>query len=82
MASSDSVPLIVRLLTTPIGADEGALTCSDVNTLLDEFTDLQASGQDTDVYHPLVHRHLRVCSGCREEYEALLTMIAMDAGDS
>lgn len=81
MASKDPVPLIVRLLAIPIGRDEGALTCSDVFTLLDEFTELQAAGEDTHLYHPLVHRHLRVCTGCREEYEALLTMIAIDVGE-
>lgn len=81
MVSQDPVPLIVRLLALPVGAEEGALTCGEVDTLLDEFTEMQAGGEDTDIYHPLVHRHLRVCAGCREEYDALLAMIAVDAGD-
>jgi hypothetical protein len=81
MASQDPVPLIVRLLAMPVGVEEGALTCADVFVLLDEFTELKAAGEDTERYHPLVNRHLRVCSGCREEYEALLAMIALDAGE-
>ena len=81
-ATIDTVPLIVRILALPESSEESALGCGEVFALLDEFTDKQALGQDMGAYHPLVYRHLRVCPGCREEYEALLAMIAMDAGES
>ena len=66
----------------PVSAEEGALDCSEVFALLDEYTEMQAAGQDTVAYHPLVYRHLRVCPGCREEYQALLTMIVMDVAEN
>ena len=77
----DTPPLIVRILAMPVSAEEGALGCSEVFALLDEFTEMQAAGGDTVAYHPLIHRHLRVCPGCREEYQALLTMIVMDVAE-
>lgn len=76
----DTPPLIVRILTMLVSAENGALNCSEVFALLDEYTEMQAAGEDTVAYHPLVYRHLRACSECREEYEALLTMINMDVG--
>ena len=75
-------PVIVRILAMPSNTEEGALGCSEVFALLDEYTEMQAAGQDTVAYHPLVYRHLRVCPGCREEYEGLLSMIVMDVGDN
>ena len=78
----DTPPLIVRILAMPASTEEGALGCSEVFALLDEFTEMQAAGRDTVAYHPLVYRHLRVCPGCREEYEGLLTMIVMDVAEN
>ena len=78
----DTPPLIVRILAIPASTEEGALGCREVFALLDEFTEMQAAGRDTVAYHPLIHRHLRVCPGCREEYEGLLSMIVMDVGDN
>ena len=75
-------PVIVRILAMPSSTEEGALGCSEVFALLDEYTEMQAAGQDTVAYHPLVYRHLRVCPGCREEYEGLLTMIVMDVAEN
>jgi hypothetical protein len=81
-ATIDITPLIVRILAMPEDGAEGMLGCGEVFALLDEFTDRQAAGEDMGVYHPLVYRHLRVCPSCLEEYEALLTMIALDAGEN
>ena len=80
--TTNTPPLIVRILAMPASTEEGALGCSEVFALLDEFTEMQAAGGDTVAYHPLIHRHLRVCPGCREEYEGLLTMIVMDVAEN
>lgn len=80
--TTNTLPLIVRILAMPASTQEGALGCSEVFALLDEFTEMQATGGDTVAYHPLIHRHLRVCPGCREEYEGLLSMIVMDVGEN
>ncbi len=80
--TTNTPPLIVLILAMPASTEEGALGCSEVFALLDEFTEMQAAGRDTVAYHPLIHRHLRVCPDCREEYEGLLSMIVMDLGDN
>ena len=50
----DTPPVIVRILAMPVSAEEGALGCSEVFALLDEFTEMQAAGRDTVAYHPLI----------------------------
>ena len=71
--------MIVRVLRMLAGTREVELGCEEVSALLDEYCDAQAAGQDMSRFEPLAHAHLRHCADCREEYEALLTMITMDA---
>ena len=59
-------------------AQEGDLNCEDVHSLIDQFAECAARGKDPAVLMPLVQRHLAACPGCREEYQALLRMIAGD----
>ena len=72
-------PLIARILTMLENTEDTELGCDEVFALLDEFAELQAQGKDASMYQPLVEKHLRTCPDCREEYEALLSMIAMSA---
>jgi predicted anti-sigma-YlaC factor YlaD len=71
-------PLITRILTMLAKTEDTELSCDEVFALLDEFAELQAQGKDASMYRPLVEKHLRACPDCREEYEALLSMIAMN----
>ncbi|MEA3335709.1 MAG: hypothetical protein U9R25_07335 [Chloroflexota bacterium] len=75
-------PIITRILKMLANTETQELSCNEVYALLEEYTELQASGQDASRYLPLVDKHLRMCDGCREEYEALLAMIVMQDVDS
>lgn len=77
---TNSPPMVVRVLRMLAGTQQVELGCAEVTALLDEYCEAQAAGQDMSRFSPLVHAHLRGCADCREEYEALLTMVAMDAG--
>src|SRR3972149_4456443 len=47
----------------------GCETCFDQ---LDKFVELNLAGKGPGQALPLVQRHLEMCNGCCEEYEALL----------
>ncbi|MEZ4767259.1 MAG: hypothetical protein R2844_02400 [Caldilineales bacterium] len=72
-------PMIVRVLEMLAGTRPVELGCEEVTALLDEYCDAQAAGEDMSRFNPVIHAHLRVCVDCREEYEALLAMISMNA---
>lgn len=68
-------PHLSRILRMLAETEPVELSCDEVFRLLDEFVELQAAGHDPAEYFPLVNKHLKVCGDCREEYEALLSMI-------
>lgn len=63
--------MMVRLLRMVENSDEVELTCDQVFELLDQYVELEASGENVAHLLPLVKRHLDRCRDCHEEYEAL-----------
>jgi len=61
----------VRMLKMLDATREEELTCDEVFSLLDEFTELAGMGEDVGRLMPLVQHHLDQCDDCREEYELL-----------
>ncbi len=55
--------------------DEREIACDEVYSLLDQFTEMVARGEDASRLMPLVQKHLELCPDCREEYELLLSML-------
>jgi len=54
----------------------------DCSTCLDQvaaYVDTELSGQDAAREMPDLHRHLALCGDCREEYEALRDLAALEA---
>lgn len=72
-------PMIVRVLRMLAGTQDTELGCEEVTALLDEYCEAQAGGEDLSRFAPVMNAHLRLCADCREEYEALLTLVTMDA---
>lgn len=69
--SSTLKELLRRILRTQ--RDEiGCETCYEN---LDRFVELELDGKDAAQALPLVRRHLEICSGCGEEYQALLAAL-------
>ena len=54
-------------------ADE--IDCDTCFTKLDWYAEMTLAGQDAAHLMPQVDAHLRHCSACREEYEALLSAL-------
>ena len=49
--------------------------CDDCFEELDRFIEMMLAGKDAAEAMPLVQDHLERCRGCREEFEALLTVL-------
>lgn len=48
------------------------LTCGECFDEIDRFAELELTGKNAAEAMPLVREHLDRCSGCKEEYLALL----------
>lgn len=73
---------MARILRMLANTEPNELDCQEAFALLDEFVEMQARGEDAAQYLPLVYEHLKICGDCREEYEALLSLVAMEATES
>jgi hypothetical protein len=67
-----------RLLKMLVMTDEGEIACDDVLLALAEFGEMAQRGENVAEMMPLVEKHLAMCAGCREEYEALLAILAAE----
>ena len=54
---------------------EDELNCGQCFEHLDHFAELTLVGKSAHEAMPLVHDHLKRCTHCREEFEALLTAL-------
>lgn len=50
--------------------------CEQVFRALDQYAEIEIRREDAARLMPLVHQHLEMCSGCSEQYEALLDVLA------
>lgn len=76
--SSTLKEILHRILRTQ-KEEIGCETCFEH---LDRFVELELDGKDATLALPLVQRHLELCSGCGEEYRALLAALqSMQTGD-
>ncbi|HEV2815435.1 MAG TPA: hypothetical protein VGW10_19415 [Solirubrobacteraceae bacterium] len=59
--------LIARLL----GPADPEVTCEECFELLDQYVDLEVTGQDADARLPGMRAHLEGCPACHEDHESL-----------
>jgi hypothetical protein len=64
-----------RFLEMLAMTDEQEIACDDVLMALAEFGEMAQRGEDVTALMPLVAQHLDMCPDCREEYEALMTIL-------
>jgi hypothetical protein len=75
---SETLKKLVRRAMTTRADEIGCETCFEQ---MDQFVDIQLAGKDASQAMPLVQRHLDLCQGCCDEYEALLIALK-DVQDS
>ncbi|MEX1071065.1 MAG: hypothetical protein WEC37_00415 [Anaerolineales bacterium] len=69
---SETLKELVRRILRTRPDEVGCETCFEQ---LDRFVDLELEGKDASQALPLIKRHLDICSGCGEEYRALLSAL-------
>lgn len=68
--------MVLRFLQILEQVREEDLSCADMFARLDEFVEAEIKeGKDASKITPLIHEHLDMCSGCCDEYEALLNVV-------
>ena len=50
--------------------------CEQVFRALDQHAEINIRKEDAARLMPLIHQHLEMCSGCNDQYEALLDVLA------
>jgi hypothetical protein len=66
---------LVKLMHCLETTMENACSCAEAFAILDEYTELVASDEQAQQLMPLVKNHMDICADCREEFEALLTIL-------
>ena len=67
--------MLTKLMHMVEQTQEEEYSCDDVLQLLDEYAEMVSDGKDTEKMMPLINHHLDMCPDCREEAEALLSVI-------
>lgn len=68
-------PMMQILLRSLMMTEEHEISCDEVFTVLDQFTEAVLRGENVLLLMPLVRQHLDMCPDCRAEYETLLRML-------
>ena len=70
--SNEAVLGFLRVLEQ---ARQDELSCSEIDSKLDEYVELEVKKEDAAHIMPLIREHLDMCSDCCDEYEALLDVV-------
>lgn len=70
--TSDRHDAVVRALLGPEGPE---LTCEECFEHLDRYVELETAGHDAERAIPGMRAHLHGCPACREDHEALQTLL-------
>lgn len=54
---------------------EEEVDCDAAFERLHEYAEMVVRGEDVSKIVPAIHRHIKMCKDCREEFEALLRAI-------
>ena len=69
---SDTLKELLKRALKTRPDEVGCETCYEK---LDQFVELELDGKDAAQALPLIKRHLELCQGCTDEYNALLTAL-------
>ena len=71
-----------ELLKRSLSTRSDELGCETCYEKLDQFVELELDGKDAAQALPMIKRHLELCSGCTEEYQALLIALKQFEADN
>ena len=56
------------------------VTCEQCFELLDQYVELEVTGEDADARLPGLRTHLEACPACHEDHESLLALVRSEDG--
>jgi hypothetical protein len=65
-----------ELLNRLLGPGEPEVTCEQCFELLDEYVELELSGEGAEEQLPGMRAHLEGCPACHEDHESLLAFVS------
>ena len=68
-------PELRQALGRLLGPKEPEIGCDECFALLDQYVELELSGEDADAAIPGLRAHLEGCPACREEHESLRALV-------
>jgi hypothetical protein len=71
----DNKDFIRELLEQLAKTEHQEASCDEVFEVLDIYAEAVAQGEDPQQLLPLVKKHFELCHCCKEEYEALLSIL-------
>jgi hypothetical protein len=66
---------LIELLRRALRTRSDEIGCETCYDKLDQFVELELKGKDAAQALPLIKRHMELCTGCSEEYQALITAL-------
>jgi hypothetical protein len=72
---------LIELLRRALRTRSDEIGCETCYDKLDQFVELELKGKDAAQALPLIKRHLELCTGCSEEYQALITALNLMESD-
>ncbi len=75
MTTDDRHDHTLERLLGPTGHE---VSCEQCFELLDQYVELELSGDDADERIPGMRAHLEGCPACREEHESLHALVSAD----
>lgn len=67
--------ILRKMVVAAQDLESPATPCNDCWDQVDRFAELTLAGKNAAEAMPLIHEHLQRCPKCREEFEALLTVL-------
>jgi len=72
---------LIELLRRALRTRSDEIGCETCYEKLDQFVEMELKGKDAAQALPLIKRHMELCSGCSEEYQALITALSQMESD-
>ena len=69
-------PARPRLIARVLGPAGPEVSCEECFELLDEYVELELSGEEADARLPGMRAHLQGCPACHEDHESLRDLVA------
>jgi endonuclease III len=82
LTENDIDDRLERMLRGILSAQEDDADCNECFEELDKFVEMVQAGTDPAEILPRVEAHLKCCSDCHEEYEALLAILNSEGHDT